>query len=289
MYKGRMTKTHKLDLLNNSLSYFREAVNYAQREGAETNQWKFAIVHVVQAMELAFKEYLRRIHPAFIWESIDKQDKSVSIKLALARLRNKSIGNVAISDQEAAKIEKAIQLRNELTHFEFNHQHAHIELKFAEIFAFLMFFYRSHLDLTTSEFADEEQHQNILQLVRARAELLEKATAYINQANIGDLWICPFCSEGTFVVAEEQCCFCHHREKVVDCESCGQATLAPDVVDTGDLFDWDFEAGLGTLIADFGLEHSACPDCISGFKEKLEELRRSQYLEDMAMDARAFR
>ncbi|MER8536703.1 hypothetical protein NKH61_27820 [Mesorhizobium sp. M1005] len=284
-----MSKTHNLDLLNNSISYFREAVNYAQRDGSETNQWKFAIVHVVQAMELAFKEYLRRIHPAFIWEAIDKPDKTVSMKVALARLRNPSIGKVAISNQEASKIEKAIELRNELTHFEFNHQHAHIELKFAEIFAFVMFFYRSHLGLTTAEFADEEQHQRIIRLVRARAELLEKARAYIRQEDVGDLWICPSCTEGTFVVAEEQCCFCHHREKVVDCESCGQATLASDVADTSDLFDWDYDEGLARILEDFGMAHSGCPECVSSIKEKIEELRRAQYLEDMAMDARALR
>ena len=69
-----VTGTHKLDLLSNSISYFREAVGYAQHDTLETKHWKFAIVHLVQAMELAFKERLKRIHEIFIYESIDRGD-----------------------------------------------------------------------------------------------------------------------------------------------------------------------------------------------------------------------
>ena len=56
----------KLDLIN-STSYVREAVAYAQRDGVNETRWKFAIINVVQAMELAFKEKLRRIHPTLIY------------------------------------------------------------------------------------------------------------------------------------------------------------------------------------------------------------------------------
>ena len=95
---------HRLDLLNNSISYFKEAVNYAQQESPDTNQWKFAIIHVVQALELAFKEYLRRIHPVFIFESIDKADKTVSLRTALGRLRNPHIGKLTISEGESPSL-----------------------------------------------------------------------------------------------------------------------------------------------------------------------------------------
>jgi hypothetical protein len=41
-----MSNTHRLDLLKNSISYFREAVSYGQQNPIETNHWKFAILHV---------------------------------------------------------------------------------------------------------------------------------------------------------------------------------------------------------------------------------------------------
>lgn len=281
-----MNKIHRLDLLNNSVSYFREAVKYAQQDGNDTDQWKFVIVHVVQAMELAFKEYLRRIHPAFILESVDKPDKTISMAGALSRIRNPTIGALSITDGEKRKIGKAVELRNKLTHYEFDHSHEHIELKFAEIFGFMIFFYKVHLKLETAQFIDERQHQNVIQLVKARAELLNRAKTHISNSDLGDIWICPICTEATFITEDEQCCFCHHKEAVLECTSCGQQTFESDIIDVSDLLHWGYEEGRGILLENFDLDETACPDCISHVKDKIEELRREQYFEDMEMDAR---
>lgn len=284
-----MGKTHRLDLLKNSISYFKEGVNYAQHAEQDTESWKFAIVHTVQSMELAFKEYLRRIHPAFIWESVDRPEKTISFKGALARLRNPQIGGLAISDSEKAKIEKAYDLRNELAHFEFNHEHEHIELKFAEIFGFMVFFYRTHLKLETDEFVDEAEHQQVLQMVKAREELLEKARAYVKDMSFHEKWCCPACDEVTFVLAEEQCCLCHHKERIVECATCSQDNFESEIVDTSNLFTWDYSEGQMILMEDHGLQQTACSACYGAFKEKIEELNRAQYYEDMMMDERAGR
>jgi hypothetical protein len=278
------SRTHKLDLLNNSLSYFREAVSYAQQENADTNQWKFAIVNVAQAMELAFKEYLRRIHPVFIHESIDRSEKTIGIRTALARLTNPAIGNLSITDTEKTKIEKAFDLRNELTHYEFQHEHEHIELKFAEIFSFMIFFYRRHLELETSQFVDEEQHQRIILLVKARAELLARARDYIKNNEIGDVWICPECNEVTFVVTDEQCCFCHRKEKIVDCD-CGEPNFKFDLVATDELLEWNYDEGVMTLAEHYDLPNTYCPGCKAEVQQTIESIRRAQYDEDLAMEA----
>ena len=279
-----MSRTHQLDLLNNSISYFREAVSYAQQDPIETNHWKFAIVHVVQAMELAFKERLRRIHPLFIYESVDKAERTLSLKGALGRLRNARIGNVPISDSDSRKIEKAFDLRNELTHFEFNHPQEQIELKFAEIFSFMIFFYRSELGLDTTDFVAEEQHRKIIQLVRTRDELMKRAIAYISEHADQAVWSCPSCGEDTFIVPQAQCCFCHHREELVECPTCGLETLESDLIDISDLFEWAHDEGQAHLIDDFGLEKSACPECISATKEKAEDRRRARHHEYMEME-----
>jgi hypothetical protein len=280
-----MSNTHRLDLLKNSISYFREAVSYGQQNPIETNHWKFAILHVVHAMELAFKERLRRIHPLFIYESVDRAEKTLTLRAALNRLRNPNIGNIPISEPVVKKIEKAFDLRSDLTHFEFNHSHEHIELKFAEIFSFMIFFYRTHLGLDTSEFIDEGQHQRILQLVRTRAELMGRAKAYIAGRDDGTVWMCPACNEDTFLVAETQCCFCHHKEEVVECPSCGCVNFDSDLINITDLFDYSEGEGRMELHDDFGMEDSACRECISDIKEKIENQRRSQYDEDMAMES----
>ena len=279
-----MSANHKLDLLNNSISYFREAVVCAQAEAPQTSPWKFAIVHVVQAMELAFKERLRRIHPVLIFDSVDRAEKTVSLLGALARLRNPRIGNIAISDEEKASIEKAVKLRNELTHFEFDHAHEHIELKFAEIFSFMIFFYREHLELEPSNFIDEEQHQQILLLVRTRAELIQRAKAYIKSRGDVTLWICPNCNESTFIVEDEQCCVCHRKEEIVECPNCGVQNFDSDLKDISHLFDYDDDEGLMRLVDDFGFSETGCGECYPEVREKIEEARRDQYHEDMARE-----
>lgn len=275
---------HRLDLLNNSISYFREAVSYAQRDADDTNNWKFAILHIVQAMELAFKERLRRIHPVLIFESVDRQDRTLSLRGALTRLRNPQIGNIHITDKDKGKIEKAFDLRSELTHFEFNHSHDHIELKFAEIFGFMIFFYRSHLELETSAFIDEGQHNKIIKLVKTRRELMERAKAYIASSDGNTVWMCPSCLEDTFLINEEQCCFCHHKEAIVECPTCGVENYKSDLIDVSDQFDWSYDEGRMNLVDNFGLEEYACPDCISETRQTIEEIRRSQYDEDRAME-----
>ncbi len=276
-------KTHKLDLINNSISYFREALAKAQVEDAGTDQWKFAIINVAQAMELAMKEFLRRIHPAFIYESVDKRERTVNVRTALNRMTDTEIGKLTISEAERKKIEKAFELRNELTHFEFNHEHDHIELKFAEIFSFLIFFYRRYLGIGTSEFIDDEQYGRVLGLVKARQELLARAKEYAAAAE-GDRWICPQCDEATFVVDEEQCSFCQHKEEVIHCENCDETLLASQIIDTDNFLGWRF----GELSESGEIPRHCCPSCEPDVKQSIYELERAQYDEDMEMDRRAF-
>ena len=279
----------KLDLIKNSISYFREAVSYAQRDELDETRWKFAIINVVQAMELAFKEKLRRIHPALIYSSVDERTDTVSLKKALKRLVDPGIGGLVIAEKDPRKIETAVVLRNELTHFECEHEHEHMEAKFADIFSFMIFFYREHLGLKTEEFIGYDEHQRIIGLVKARAELRTRAQLYIKAERFIDVWICPSCDESTFVAQNEECCFCHHTEEVLECASCGQETLASDVIDTSNYLDWDYSEGRMVLMEDYGLEMTACTGCIDTFKSKLEDMRQAQYYEDMERDAMGYR
>lgn len=278
----------KLDLIKNSISYFREAVAYAQRDELDETRWKFAIINVVQAMELAFKEKLRRIHPALIYSSVDERTDTVSLKKALNRLVDPGIGGLVIAEKDPRKIETAVKLRNELTHFECEHEHEHMEAKFADIFSFMIFFYREHLGLETEEFIDYDEHQRIIGLVKARAELRTRARSYIKAENFIDVWICPSCDESTFVAQNGECCFCHHNEAVIECASCGQETLESNVIDTSNYLDWDYDEGRMVLMEDYGMEMTACQGCIETFKSKVEDMRQAQYYEYMEREAMSY-
>jgi len=276
----------KLDLIKNSTSYFREAVAYAQRDGVNETRWKFAIINVVQAMELAFKEKLRRIHPTLIYLSVDERKETVSLTKALARLIDPAIGGLVIAEKDPKKIEMAVKLRNELTHFEIEHEHEHLEAKFADIFGFMIFFYREQLDLPTTDFIDTDQHQRILETVKARAELLRRVRDSIKAEGVIDVWICPKCRESTFVADDQECRLCHHKEAVVACDTCGETTFESDLTDTTNWLEWDIHEGRMVLMEDFGLERTACLNCVAEWRRQVDEADRAQYLEDEMMDAR---
>ena len=58
----------------------------------------------------------------------------------------------------------------------------------------------------------------------------------------------------------------------------------PDLKDISNLFDWDYDEGLMRLMDNFGMEDTACPSCIDEVRQKIGDIRRSQYDEDRAMD-----
>ena len=61
----------KFSLLENSHSFIAEAAQKAVEATNEPHNWKFAILNLVQAIELSLKEMLRREHPILIYKNID--------------------------------------------------------------------------------------------------------------------------------------------------------------------------------------------------------------------------
>ena len=63
-----------------------EALSRAILAEKDSTQWKYAILNLVQAIELSLKELLRRQHPSLIYKDVDKQTETVSLKFARSRL-----------------------------------------------------------------------------------------------------------------------------------------------------------------------------------------------------------
>lgn len=103
------------DFLNNSL-YFYHIATHDDYPQENKRYWMFSIVDVVQAMELIFKEVLRRENEIFLYENIDNPKHTVSITKAVYRLKN--IKNLELMVQDERIINKAIEIRNKIIHFE---------------------------------------------------------------------------------------------------------------------------------------------------------------------------
>ncbi|MDM5313850.1 hypothetical protein [Peribacillus frigoritolerans] len=138
------------DFLNNSLNDFHLGTNEDYPEDYK-RFWKSSLVNLVQSMELIFKEVLRRENEIFIYENIDTPKKTVSISTALLRLKN--ILKLDITYKDEKTIKKAIDLRNDMIHFEVELNIHELSTIYTIIFEFLhSFHYR---------FLGEELHNSI--------------------------------------------------------------------------------------------------------------------------------
>lgn len=266
-------RTHHLDLLQNSLSFFREAVACVQRDDEDGAHWKFAVVNLVQAMELALKAALERIHPVFILDNIDlpDSDKTFSVSKALKRLQSEHIGNCTISKKEERPFHAAIKLRNRFVHHECSFHAEHVEAQFASLFAFMLFFYEDHLHVGREDIISEEAYAAIYELKKAKDELLRRAIEHIKENDFGDIWVCPDCIEDTFIVDDGKCCLCGYRETVTSCSNCGERIFEYQEEDIFELFDYTIEEGRAEVHDRFGYEsRHACEHCIDQIKEDIQ-------------------
>lgn len=134
---------NSIDSLNESLHKVREA------QGKGGREWKFAILHVVHAVELMLKERLRKEHPLFVFQNIDKPGtaekpgQTVSLETALARLQS---AKVPLKPADLQAIGKAVEWRNKITHYEFSLFLSEVESIYALLFEFIHSFHMRELE-----------------------------------------------------------------------------------------------------------------------------------------------
>lgn len=126
------------DYLHRSLYHFHLAT-FDEYPPDYKRFWKFAIADIVQAIELLFKEALRVEHQLLVYENIDKRANTVSVSVALQRL--KSIGKIDITEEDEQKIHRAIQIRNLVIHYELELNIQESSNIYTILFEFLHYFH----------------------------------------------------------------------------------------------------------------------------------------------------
>ncbi|MBU5673269.1 hypothetical protein [Paenibacillus brevis] len=122
------------DFLHRSLYHYHLAT-YDEYPTDYKRFWKFAIADIIQAMELLFKETLRVEHELLVYENVDKRKNTVSISAAFDRL--KSIGKIDITKDDENIINRAIQIRNLVMHYELDLNTQELANIYAILFEFL--------------------------------------------------------------------------------------------------------------------------------------------------------
>lgn len=152
-----------ITLIENASLFINEAIRNSRRAKREPKYWAFAILHLVQGLELLMKHVLQLQHPLFIFENVDSPKNTVSLGLCLDRL--KSIAKIEIDEKEERAIKRASVQRNKIVHHEHELNPDYYRSVFIELFEFVHYFHAKHLG--------GELHDKIdAKLWRTEAELL---------------------------------------------------------------------------------------------------------------------
>jgi predicted RNA-binding Zn-ribbon protein involved in translation (DUF1610 family) len=268
----------KLSLLENSHAFIREAVTYAVSAKNNARKWQFAVLNLVQALELSLKCLLFNIHPILIFDNVDNPKNTVSLTQALDRLRNSSIGNISFSESERQKIQRAIDLRNQMTHSEFVLKPEYATAKFFEVFAFIVYFQARHLHNEIETIISYDLLIEILAIEKSIKELAEKARQRILEENIDPEFIsdCPNCGNDTFVIQDDinTCYACRQTEERFECKKCGKFFFKWEMEDFSNAIDTDYCEGQTIIHNNFGYDYyQACFECINRIREDIAQQR----------------
>lgn len=271
-----MSDSVHLSLLENSHAFLREGVGKAAAAKGDVRQWQFAIVHIVQSLELSLKSILHRIHPSFVFENIDNPKNTVSPRHAIERLA--TVANVSLTENEKRQIVAAIDLRNQITHFEFELRPEYASAKFFETFAFVVYFQGRYLNTEIERIVSLNELAGLLAIEKSRRELADKAKRRIEEEAIDTEWIweCPECLESTFVAQDETdtCYTCRYSEEVTLCENCDNFRFKSEMESFAEDLDYDQEGRRFYLHSDFGYNfRTACPECIEEIREDIQKQR----------------
>jgi Pentapeptide repeats (8 copies) len=121
-------------LIENAESFLNESLAKAILAKEDPREWKFAILALVQALELTLKEMLRREHWTLVFQSVDKPTMTVSFEGALSRLTN--IVKVPFAADDIATARTAIALRNQVTHSDVHFEEQQVKVVFTRLLGF---------------------------------------------------------------------------------------------------------------------------------------------------------
>jgi len=214
----------KLTLLDNAQNFLIHSLIEAVNAEEKPDDWKYAILHLVQAIELYLKELLRREHPSLIYRNIDKPKDTVSLEYATNRLQSISNINFHMDDLDALKI--ASEYRNQIVHYEFSFNQESVKSTYAKLVGFIKSFLLEHFNQELDELIEKKIWDKIIDIIEYSNELYKRAEKRFKEDNIDETFImeCRRCNQWAFVFQDEinTCYVCGEIDEVAECKGCGE-------------------------------------------------------------------
>lgn len=268
--------------LESAEEFLTEALsNAVQAFNDQPRRWQFAILHLVTSLELSLKARLHAAHPALTRETVDTKKRTVTLTLALQRLKDPEIVGLRISQDAERSIGSAVEMRNNLAHaVSFENEKASAA-KFFEVFAFLRYFLSEELHRDVDEIIDLPILGGLRKILHERQELWNHAQNSLDAKEA--VWRCPECRQDFFVERGENfvCLYCLHRESTHFCEDCLSSTPEHHLHETSEYFEYVFDDGHTRLVNDFGVpDIKVCEDCLQKRRRQIDTVKYEEAIED---------
>ena len=213
------TPNIEFTLIENALDSIERAVELLawQEVTSEGSRLKQAILLTAHATELLLKERLRRIHPSLVWDDVDKYPRldarTVGVDKAVHRL--KQIGNISLSDADAATVKSLRNTRNAIEHFHWQTSRAEANAIVGQGLSFAIHFANTELQTDIAyRFRDDDTWDQLLSqnyaFARAHGERIERAMA----AEGKFVQECSFCNAMAQDMTTGACSLCGHWESL---------------------------------------------------------------------------
>jgi hypothetical protein len=206
----------KFDLIANASDSLRRAVDLLAWDDFNSDhaKLKHAIVNAAHAIELLLKERLRRVHPAFVLQEVDKYPNilAITVSAATAVRRLKAIANIPISKTDEANLEAIRLTRNTIEHYEWHASETEARVIVGNALSFAFDFASEHLGIDLSEGFKKDDTWKML-IEQARDFAKAHGERLTSKAPNVFLITCDECGQET-VTAIGSCILCGHWQEI---------------------------------------------------------------------------
>lgn len=218
-------KTIKYDLIQNAKESLSHAIEHLISDSEpRPSDIKRAILDVTHVVELILKERLRRVHPAFIFENIDKYPSAegITVSTEKALLRLCAVADVKIEKDALETIKDCRRWRNQIEHHEFEIPIKTAKIIIGRMLSFIFTFAKNNLELNLEEeFKKDDTWRDLLDFYEFW-QVHSKAVEREMQGKNINVCLCPSCSANTFDSRKGFCMACGHLDDLVTCDNCNQ-------------------------------------------------------------------
>jgi hypothetical protein len=226
-------KALKLDLLENAIDSIIHGLEHYVKGKRNATNYKFAILHIAQGVELILKERLRQEHWVLIYDKVEKPNKSRTIDFETAVARLQSICNISLA-KHIDGLRRLRNARHEIEHYKVSLSEQEATALIGSNVPFLMEFLDNELGTTLQEhIRDKKTWLELLEIaevfkkaiVKAREEIALLCSRREEGEEYPRIVECPLCGLEFLVIKDEndkksKCLLCRHVSKLKECIRC---------------------------------------------------------------------